>query len=151
MMRRLHDHFPALCRLALGGNAIVSWYSAIHDTNSQLFQIARTADGGALMWIMAIIGAVLVIDVILNDWTPESIRVGSHRFRLYWHRAFRYRHFLFAGLAFCYAAQPYVAEMRGGGVSLLIFFYWNSFLNLVVALLDAKQRSRATGWARACS
>lgn len=151
MMRRLYDHFPALCRLALGINAIVSWYSATHDTGTQLYQIAGTADGGALMWIMATVGALLVVDVIINDWTPDFIRLGHIRFRLYWRRAFKYRHFLFATLAFCYAAQPYVAEMRGSGVSLLIFFYWNSFLNLVVALLDAKQRSRTNGWQRACS
>jgi hypothetical protein len=151
MMRRLHDHFPALCRLAIGGDAIVSWYNAVHDPHSHLFQIARSADGNTLMWIMGLIGAMVVIDVLINDWTPDFIRIGRKSLRLHWQRAFKYRHFLFASLAFCYAAQPFVAVMTGNNVSLLLFFYWNSFLNIAVAFLDAKQRARSIGWQRACN
>lgn len=150
-MQRLHDHFPALCRLYAGGDAIVSWYNSFSDPQAKLFRIAQTADGGVLIWIMALAGVAIVLDVIINDWTPTRIRLGRKQFHLAWQKAFRYRHLLFVTLAFCYAAQPYVAERAGYGVSLLVFFYWNSFQNLAIAFLDARQRSRSAGWQRACS
>lgn len=150
-MQRLQDNFPALCRLYAGGDAVLSWYNAIHDPTTRLASVGRTADGGVLLWIMAIVGAAIVLDVIINDWTPEFIRIGHRCFRVTWRRAFKYRHFLFVALAFCYAAQPYVAELGGYTVSLLVFFYWNSFQNIAIAFLDAKQRSRSAGWQRACS
>lgn len=151
MMRRLHDHFPALCRLTLGGNALVSWYNSMVDPASQLFWIGKTHDGGILLWLMGLFGATIVIDVIINDWTPEYLRLGPARIRLAWRRAFQFRHFLFVGLSFCYAAQPFVAERSGNGVSLLMYFYWYALCNLAVAFLDANQRSRSVGWQRACS
>ena len=150
-MQRLHDHFPALCRLYAGGDAVVSWYNSYSDPEARLFSIAQTMDGGVLLWIMAIAGVAIVFDVLVNDWTPERIHFGPLSMRLAWKRAFRYRHLLFVTLAFCYAAQPYVAEQAGYGVSLLIFFYWNAFQNIAIAFLDAKQRSRSIGWQRACS
>lgn len=151
-MRRLHDHFPAVCRLYAGGDAIVSWYNSVNDPHSHLFRIARTGDGAFLLWLMAFVGALIIIDVIVNDWTPDRICFKNRCVNVSWKRVFRYRHFLFVALAFCYAAQPYVAEMGGYGVSLLIFFYWNSFQNIVIAFLDARQRLRSQGWQRAiCS
>jgi hypothetical protein len=149
--QRLQDHFPALCRLYAGGDAIVSWYNSISDPGAKLFSIARTQDGNMLLWIMAIAGLAVVADVIINDWTPEFILIGHRRFRLAWQKAFVHRHLLFVTIAFCYAAQPYVAEMGGYRVSLLIFFYWNCFQNLAIAFFDAKLRSRSMGWQRACS
>lgn len=150
-MQRLHDHFPALCRLYAGGDAIVSWYNSFSDPRARLFSIAQTQDGGILLWIMALAGAAIVLDVIMNDWTPRYLHIGNRAIRLAWRRAFEYRHLLFVTLAFCYAAQPYVAERGGYGVSLLIFFYWNSFQNIAIAFFDARQRSRGMGWQRACS
>lgn len=150
-MRRLQDQFPALCRLALGGDAVVSWFNSTNDPRSHLFAIGQTQDGSVLLAIMAVIGALLVLDVLLNDWTPSAITVAGSRIRVEWRKAFQYRHYLFATLAFCYAAQPYVAARSGNSVSLLLFFYWNSFLNIAVAFLDAKQRARGVGWQRACN
>ena len=150
-MRRLHDHFPALCRLYAGGDAVVSWYNSINDPHSHLFSIGRTTDGGVLLWVMALMGAAIVVDVLANDWTPEAIRIGRWCTRLSWARAFKYRHLLFVALAFCYAAQPYVAERGGYGVSLLVFFYWNAFQNITIAFFDARQRARSLGWQRAIS
>lgn len=150
-MQRLHDHFPALCRLYAGGDAIVSWYNSFSDPHARLFQIARTQDGGVLLWFMALAGVAIILDVLINDWSPAFIRIGHKQFRLAWQRAFQHRHLLFVALAFCYAAQPFVAEMNGYGVSLLIFFYWNCFQNLAIAFFDARQRSRSLGWQRACS
>jgi hypothetical protein len=150
-MQRLHDHFPALCRLYAGGDAIVSWYNSVNDPHSHLFRIALTEDGAALLWVMALAGAAIILDVLVNDWTPASVRIGGRVFNISWRRAFKYRHLLFVVLAFCYAAQPYVAERAGYGVSLLIFFYWNSFQNIAIAFFDARQRSRSEGWQRAYS
>lgn len=151
-MKRLPDHFPALCRLYAGGDAVVSWYNSFSNPAAALARVARTPDGGVLIWIMAIAGVAIVLDVIINDWTPQFIRLGNVSFRLAWDRAWRYRHLLFVILAFCYAAQPYVAERAGYGVSLLVFFYWNSFQNLTIAFFDARQRSRSLGWQqRVCS
>lgn len=150
-MQRLHDHFPALCRLYAGGDAIVSWYNSVRDPHSHLFRIAKTQDGSILLWVMAFVGAIIVLDVLINDWTPNVIRIGKLSFNFTWKRAFLNRHLLFVALSFCYAAQPYVAEMGGYGVSLLIFFYWNSLQNIVIAFFDARQRARSIGWQRACN
>lgn len=149
--QRLNDHFPALCRLYAGGDAIVSWYNSISDPGAKLFSIARTQDGGILLWIMALAGMAIVLDVFVNDWTPDFIRIGHRHFHLVWKKTFEHRHFLFVTIAFCYAAQPYVAEMGGYAVSLLLFFYWNCFQNLTIAFFDAKLRSRSSQWQRACS
>lgn len=151
LRQRLQDHFPALCRLYAGGDAIVSWYNSISDPGARLFSIARTSDGNVLLWIMALAGLAVILDVIMNDWTPDFISIGHRNFRVAWQKAFRCRHLLFVTIAFCYAAQPYVAEMGGYRVSLLIFFYWNCFQNLAIAFFDAKLRSRSIEWQRACS
>lgn len=150
-MQRLHDHFPALCRLYAGGDAIVSWYNAFSDSRSRLSQIAQTQDGGALIWIMGFVGVLIVLDVLMNDWTPARIRIGDSFINVNWKRAFKYRHFLFVALAFCYVAQPFVAERAGYGVSLLVYFYWQSFQSITLAFFDAKQRSRSQGWQRVLS
>ena len=151
MIQRLQDQFPALCRLSLGGTAIVSWYYGTNDPHAGLYTVGRYTDGATLLWAMALIGSVLVLDVMLNDWTPNRITIGARTFKLAWRRTFKYRHYLLASLAFCYAAQPFVAERSGHSVSLLLFFYWHAFLNIAVAFLDAKLRSRGPGWQRACS
>lgn len=151
MIQRLQDQFPALFRLGLGGNAIVSWYYGVNDPQAGLYSVSRFTDGATLLWFMAIIGSILVLDVLVNDWTPNSITIGRKIVKLSWRRTFLYRHYLLAGLAFCYAAQPFVAERSGHSVSLLLFFYWHAFLNIAVAFLDAKLRSRGPGWQRACS
>lgn len=150
-MQRLHDHFPALCRLYAGGDAIVSWYNSFSDPHARLFRIAQTSDGGILIWIMALAGVAIVLDVLVNDWTPKAICIGKWRMAIRWRRAFEHRHLLFVVLAFCYAAQPYVAERSGNGVSLLVYFYWQSLQNLAIAFLDARQRARSIGWQRAAT
>lgn len=130
---------------------MVSWYNSIHDPGARLAMVARTFDGNVLLWLMALVGAAIVLDVLVNDWTPNFITIGRRQFPVRWKKAFKHRHLLFVALAFCYAAQPYVAERGGYTVSLIIFFYWNSFQNIAIAFLDAKQRARSTAWQRACS
>lgn len=151
MQKRLNDYALSLLRFYAGGDAVVSWYNAMHDSQSHLYRIGNTPDGSPLLWVMAIAGALIVLDVLMNDWTPSQIRIGRRSYPIRWHRAFVHRHLLFVLLAFCYAAQPYVAERGGYGVSLLVFFYWNAFQNIALAFFDAKQRSRSAGWQRAYS
>lgn len=145
-MQRLNDHFPAFGRMILGGNAVVSWYNAMHDPFSSLFTIGQRDHGFTLLWMMGIFGALIVIDVLLNDWSPRCIRVRHKRIYIRWTRAFKQRHWLFVGLAVCYAAQPFVASTEGYTVSLLPYFYWYAACNIACAFLDANQRSRSAGW-----
>ena len=129
----------------------MSWYNAMNDPNSSLWRIGRQEYGGTLLWFMGFFGAVIVLDVLMNDWSPERIKVGYKSLRIKWRKAFEHRHWLFVGLAVCYAAQPYVAEVSGNGASLQLYFYWYTFTNIAVAFLDAAQRSRSRGWEKAYS
>lgn len=130
---------------------MLSWYNAMTQPGAKLAAIASTSNGNILLYIMALAGLMIVLDVLINDWSPEWVRVGPIQFRLAWKKAFEYRHLLFVLIAFCYAAQPYVAEMSGFRVSLVLFFYWNCFQNLIIAFFDAKLRSRSIQWQRMCS
>lgn len=150
-MQRLHDHFPALCRLGVGGDAVVSWYTSFTDPGARMFKVAQTSDGGMLIWVMALVGIAIIADVIINDWTPDFIRVGHKQFRLNWQKAFAYRHMLLIILAFCYGAQPLVASLGGYNVSSETFFYWNAIFVVMIAFFDAKQRIRSPAWQRAHS
>ena len=150
-MQRLHDHAMPLLRLYAGGDAIISWYNSFSDPYARLGRIAQTIDGGVLIWIMALAGLAIVLDVLINDFSPSQIRLGKHSMHIAWNKAFRHRHFLFVALSFCYVAQPYVAERGGYGVSLLVYFYWQAAQTIVIAFFDAKQRSRSIGWQRAIS
>lgn len=150
-MKRLHDHFGAFFRFAVGGDALVSWHSSYSDPTARMFRIAQTYEGGLLIWLMGIIGIVVMADVIINDCTPDRIRIGAREFPIRWKRAFKYRHFIFVALALCYATHPFIAEKGGYAVSSSLFFYWNAFLNIGLAFFDAKERTRSVGWQRAYS
>lgn len=148
---RLNDHTPAVFRVTLGGNAFLSWYNAMNEPNSSLWKIGQQAYGSTLIWFMGFFGAVAILDVLLNDWTPKRFSFGPLIFRLRWRRIFQYRHWLFVGLAVCYVGQPFVAQQGGYGVSLVGYFYWVALTNLAIAYLDAAERSRSQEWEKAYS
>lgn len=148
---RLNDHTPAAFRMTLGGNAVVSWYNAMSDPMSALFRIGRQEYGATLLWFMGFFGAMIVLDVLMNDWSPKRFNLGKRAFVIQWKKAFLYRHWLFVGLAVCYLGQPYVAEMSGNRVSLVPYFYWIALTNIAMAFLDAAERSRSRGWQKAYS
>lgn len=150
-MRRLSDYAMPLLRLFAGGDAINSWYNSMFTPGSGLFRIGMTQDGAALLWGLGLCGALLIIDVLVNDLTPEHVWFGKRVYRITWPRAFRCRHLLFVALAFCYAAQPYVADRAGSTVSLTGYFYWKAAQCIMLAFFDAKLRSRSTGWQKAYS
>lgn len=135
--------------MSLGVNALVSWYNAMNDPNSGLWKIGRHEYGGTLLWFMGFLGAVIVLDVILNDWTPDRLKLGAINFKLRWPKIWQQRHWLFVGTAICYAGQPYVAVMGGYSVSLQVYFYTCALTNLAVAFMDAADRSRSQGWEKA--
>lgn len=151
MRQRLQDHALTVLRAYVGANAVWSWYYGTNDPHAGLFAIGRYADGATLIGFMGIIGALIILDVFINDWTPEQATVAGRRFRIAWRKAFEYRHLMFIFLAFCYGAQPFVAKMAGRTVSLVGFFYLHAAFSIAVAFLDAKLRSRGPGWQRACS
>ena len=151
MRQRLQDHALTVLRAYVGANAVWSWYYGTNDPHAGLFAIGRYADGAALIGFMGVIGALIILDVFINDWTPAQATLAGKRFRIAWRKAFEYRHLMFIFLAFCYGAQPFVAKMAGRTVSLVGFFYLHATFSLVVALLDAKLRSRGPGWQRACN
>lgn len=140
-----------LLRLYAGGDAVVSWYISFSDPGARMFKVAQTADGGLFIWLMALVGFALILDVLVNDWSPDFIKVGQKNFRLKWQKAFKNRHLLFIALALCYAVQPFLAKLGGFGVSSVMFFYWNSIQTITLAFFDAKQRLRSPAWQRAYS
>lgn len=123
----------AACRIYMGGNAIVTWYMAMTDPRSLMHIVASTDEGGALVWLLMLIGACAVVDAIVNDLAPA---------RFHWHVARRQRHFLLAVMAFCYIAQLYVAFYSFRSTGLLLYYLWNAGAIMLMACLDAHQRSR---------
>ena len=150
-MSRLNDHYGAFSRFVLGGAAVVSWYNAFSDNSNNLARIAKTADGGMLIWLMGLCGILVVLDVLMNDWSPDFFCVRGRSIRIAWKKAFEKRHYLFLGLAFCYGAQPFVADMSGRPVSLVVYFYFWAGVNVTIAFYDARERSRSLGWRKTYS
>lgn len=138
MNRRLSDYALTLLRMYMAGNAVVTWYNAISEPSSLIARTTATPDGKMLVWLLGIVGALMAIDVIINDVMPR---------RFIWNRALKNRHFLFSALAFCYVAQLFVGVMAHQGVALLIYYIWNASVIMVASFLDAKKRSRDAGCA----
>jgi hypothetical protein len=138
MNRRLSDYALTLLRIYMGGNAIVSWHTAMSEPRSLIAESTKTPDSQVLIWLLGVVGVLFVIDVIINDIMPK---------RFIWKRALKHRHFLFSALAYCYVAQLFVGVMAHQGVALLISFVWNASIIMVAAFLDAKKRSRDAGCA----
>lgn len=113
--------------------------------------MARYSDGAILLWGMGFTGVLIILDVLINDLTPDRVKIFGKSINLVWRKAFTYRHFLFVALFFCYAAQPYVAKRSGYDVSLVEFFYLYAAQNIVIAFMDVKHRTRRIRWQRACS
>lgn len=138
MNRRLSDYALTLLRLYMGGNAVVTWYNAMSEPQSLIAMTTRTPDGKMLLWLLGIVGAMMAIDVIINDVLPS---------RFVWSRALKNRHYLFSALAFCYVSQLFVGAMSHQGLALLIYYVWNASIVMVASFLDAKKRSRDAGCA----
>ena len=145
---RLQDQFSPYVRFVLGGQAVITWYSATVNPKSTLHQVASTEDGGLLVWGIGIFGMLMLFDLFVNDWTPPCVRLGQAKLNLGWERVWQYRHWLFVGIAACYAAQPHIADVTGQSVAVVLVCYWNSLVNMIAAFIDAGERSRRLWWQR---
>jgi hypothetical protein len=150
MKRRLQDYTSPFVRFLLGGNAMLTWYSAHMNPESTLSGVASTDDGGIFLFLIGLSGAVMVADLIINDWTPDSIRIAGRRFKLNWQRTWSYRHWLFVIISASYAAQPQIVDTAGQPITVKIIVYWWAAVYMMAAFLDAGDRSRRIWWQTAC-
>lgn len=127
------DRAGSVFRMYVGGNAIVTWYVAMTDPRSLMYLVASTRDGAILIWALMAVGAIAVLDAVINDFLPD---------RFHWRVALRQRHYILVAMAFCYIAQLYVEfnSLRSGG--LLAYYLWNALTIMLVAFIDAHQRSQ---------
>lgn len=130
---RIFAHAGSAFRFYVGGNAIVSWYVAMTDPRALLHLVAATPEGSALVWSVMLIGAWALVDALINDVLPS---------RFSWPLAQRQRHFILAGMAFCYMAQLYIAFYTSRPAALLLYYTWNAGAIMVVAFVDATQRAK---------
>lgn len=123
----------AILRIHMGGIAVLTWGMAISDASAMMHMVGGTAEGAILIWLLMFLGAATMVDAFLNDVLPA---------RFHWRVALRQRHFLLFALAFCYVAQLYVAFYGLRSTALLLYYLWNAGMLILVAFLDAHQRSK---------
>jgi len=145
-MRRIQDQFSPFVRLFMGGHAVLTCFSAQVNPESTMAGVASTSDGRLIIWTLGALGFTLLLDLFVNDWSPKSVGYGPHRIYLNWRRTWRHRHWIFVGIAACYAAVPQVADATGQNIAVMILCYWNSFINMAAAFIDAGERSRQLWW-----
>lgn len=150
-MRRLPDYSMALLRFYTGGDAILAWYQSFSDPGARMFRIAQNQDNAIMIWLLGIIGFLMIIDVIINDLTPEQLNVFGKHINLRWDKALEHRHWLFVMIAVSYAAHPYLSNAAGRSVEGVLFFYWSAIQAIVLAFFDVKLRTRGIKWQRACA
>ena len=136
------DRAGSVFRIYIGGNAIVSWYMAFFEPRSIMHLVASTVEGAALMWLLLAVGTAALLDAAINDFLPT---------RFHWRVALRQRHFILGLMAFCYAAQLYVAYLYLRSSGLLIQFLWNVASIMTVAFFDAHQRSKDASCVIVCN
>lgn len=116
-------------RIFIYGFGLCLGYLGLTDSHSLMYQASQQRDGTLLIW--AIIGVSLLglIDVLVNRSHSQRVPCLKH-----------HRHFILAGLAFCFLAMLYVgySNIRSDGV--LIFYLWPGVCTMGVALLDARKR-----------
>lgn len=151
MMRRLQDQFSPFVRFYMGGQSIVTWYNATTNPSATLYGVAHTPDGGVVMWWLGLLGAVMILDLFVNDWTPDSVKFGQRCINLNWKRSWKYRHWLFVGISACYATLPNIADAYGENIAVMLVCYWNSIVCMAAAFLDAGERSRRLWWQKMCN
>jgi hypothetical protein len=123
----------SLFRLFVSSQAVLVCYLALFEERSMYALLARSTDGFVLTGLMGLCGLVGIAEIAINDLFSLSFRWDSGR---------RYRHFGFAAIAFCYAAQTFVAAYHLGSLGLAIFFLWNALWVVAFSLFDANQRSK---------
>lgn len=128
-----YDRSGSLFRLYMSGTALITGYIAFNDPRSLMFLLATITEGAILVWLLMLIGIVGVVDAVINDFMSEhfQIKITLH-----------HRHFILAAMAFCYVAQLFVAFYHLRSTGLLFYYLWNAITLMVVAFIDAHQRSK---------
>lgn len=146
MKQRLEDYNSPYLRLVLGGQALIGSCSSIANPNSTLHDVAKTIDGSYLTWISGILGALALLDLIINDIVPRHLVEGSRLAKFKWHRTWLHRHWLFIGIAGCYLGQiPFAEFSRQSFWITLVCAFWCA-MNILAAFIDAGDRSRRLWW-----
>jgi hypothetical protein len=148
MMRRIQDQLSPFLRCYLGLQAVITWASSFQNDESTLHEISSTADGGLFIWGIGICGALMLLDLFINDWTPDCIRIGRKLFPVHWANVWKNRHWLFVGIAACYAAQPQIADVSGQSWFVILICYFQAVAHMAAAFIDAGERSRRLWWQR---
>lgn len=150
-MKRLSDYLSPYIRIGIGCEALVSWFNSFSYPTAPMFRIAQNPDGGIVIWAMGVIGMILIVDALMNDVTPDQVRIFGRSFPIRWKRVFAKRHVVIMALAVCYAAHPYIAERAGYQIFSALYFYERALFIAGMAIFDAKERMRSIGWQRAFS
>ncbi len=104
------------------------------EPRSLVAQFSTNADSGPLLCLLlGILGAIGVVDVLINDVFPERFK---------WKVIKKHRHFVLIALAFCYVASLYVSIFNIRSAALSLFYGWNALSLLSLAFVDAFQRNR---------
>ncbi|MES2262078.1 MAG: hypothetical protein V4724_26455 [Pseudomonadota bacterium] len=136
------DRASAVFRICIGGNAMLAWYAAIAESRSLMHLVAVTGQGVVLNWLLMLAGAAAILDAVINDVLPA---------RFHWRVALRQRHFILFAMAFCYAAQLYVAFFSIRSTGLLLYYLWTAGMIMLAAFIDAHQRAKDATCAITCN
>jgi hypothetical protein len=136
------DRVAAVFRIYLGGNALITWLMATYEQLSVLHLLSSTAEGAVLAWLLMVVGVAALVDAVVNDLMPD---------RFHWRVAKKQRHFILVAMAFCYAAQLYVAFVSMRSPGLLLYYLLNVGTIMAAAFFDANKRSKDASCVMACN
>lgn len=116
-------------RIFIYGFGLCLGYLGLTDSHSLMHQASQQRDGTLLIWMILGVSFLGILDLFFNAGYRQRIPSLKH-----------HRHFILAGLAFCFLAMLYVgySKIRSDGV--LIFYLWPGICTMGVALLDARKR-----------
>jgi hypothetical protein len=121
-------------RVYLCGLACVTWFTSAFEPRSLGALVMRFDEGELVLWAMLFCGVIGLLDVLINE-TPLARLIPFHSAR-------NLRHLGYAGLAFCYVAQLFIAVLKLASVGLAAFCLWNALFAVAFSLFDAHQRSK---------
>jgi hypothetical protein len=151
MMRRAQDRWSPYIRFVLGGQAVITWYSTFSNPNATFHALSKSEDGGIFFWAIGICGALLMVDLFVNDWFALLPNRRQESLTLGWRRIWKSRHWLFIAIAGCFAALPLIVDAFGQSDAVKLVCYWYSVIYMAAAFIDAGERSRRLWWQRMCN
>lgn len=132
----------SMFRLFLCGLALISGSIGLTDPRSLAFLAAGTNHGYQLTLALMAFAAVGMVDVLINDMLPDSMR---------WSRVLAWRHFGYCGMAFCYVAQLFITQETVRSPGLTAYYLWNVGAIMFVAFWDANLRAKDAACKLVCN